>query len=135
MKRAEHLIAQARAATAAKAGIRLKARIPEPLWKRVQRCAAAASTPTEEWVNLVCRAWQTGKYDGVPISEKHLLATRANSRPQWVRIPASMETSLLKTALLEAVTVHEPAIRHYTPQPGTEHWLPGRDYKIAKDVS
>lgn len=115
-----------------KAGVRMKARIPEALWKRVKRCADAACMPAEEWVNLSCRAWMAGRFDGVPFDDKSILGTRDNSGTQWVRVPHDMDGRMLKRALVQAVTWHEPKIRPVTPQKGTETWVEGRDYVVRE---
>lgn len=132
MKKGEDLIQRARESAARKAGVRMKARIPDALWGRVRRCADAACMPAEEWVNLSCRAWMSARFDCVPFDEKLTLVTRDNSNAQWVRIPHDMDQGKLKQALLQAVLWHEPKIRPVTPQKGTEGWIAGRDYKLAK---
>lgn len=133
MTASERMVKRAREIEKEREGVRVKARLPDAMWKRVERCAAGACMAAEEWVCAACSAWLKGKFDGVSFDEKELLGTRDASAPHWVRVPHGFDTESLRRTLASAVAWHEPRLPRVTPQKGTEHWVEGRDYRVRSE--
>lgn len=132
MKRAEEIIRRAEERMRELDGARAKARLSKELWAKVAKCADAACMTAEDWVCRACRSWMKGRFDGVAYDEKLCFGTREVSATYWVKLPHGFDAAMVRQALSAATAWHEPRIPKATPQSGTERWVEGRDYVLAK---
>jgi hypothetical protein len=110
------IISAARAAQKEKEGVRVPVRFPSDLIARVRQCAADLNEPLGDWVNTACRAWMSGRFDGVVTAENKELATRENSEVITVKAPKEMKCEDIKKAALACCMRYEQKRIVYTPQ-------------------
>ena len=134
MNAGEALIQAAKAAQRERVGLRIKARVPSPLWSDVKRCANACGWSAEEWVCAICRMYAKGRL-GVPTVDYSGMGTREESEPVWVRVPIGFKSDSdnLRKALAAGVEWYVPKI----PKPvtnlveGKDYFIEGRSYSGA----
>lgn len=117
------LIRAARAAQAARAGVRVKVRLPDALAARARECAAEIGYTLGDWVNAACRQHRSGVFDSVAIADNAPLATRNDSEAVTVRAPDKMSAADIKTAIARACAFCEARRIVYNPQPPARYLL------------
>ncbi len=125
---AQDIYRRAVEARKAKAGVRVKVRMPESLWRDATACAEAIGWTSEEWVCGVVRQHLAGKFAGVDIARETLLGTRDGSVCVWVRVPEGFDHrgDGLRTSVACAVAAYIPKMARYECA-----MVEGRDYVVA----